>query len=283
MFMLAEIVEVTEGSVAQRFLRSSKEVASKKREILLIGDSLVQVADSMFKMATLLKEDITLMLPKSKRHLFDIDVQIIGGSSLKIAELYDLVNEKLTSRREDNDNMPYAVIIYSDSDMSDGGWNGVPISYKTDLKRLIEMLKKQVRHVAVVGPSLHTKAGEQPDHWKTDNCVLEFIEANMEVSKSMGVHYINTRKAFQSAIIDEIKNNGAQPKTITEFSWDELKRSGIDAVKDKIGILTFDGSHTNERGTKVLVNHLAREIVRWKDLWWVDSVPGPDKNSFSDS
>ena len=33
------------------------------------------------------------------------------------------------------------------------------------------------------------------------------------------------------------------------------------------GILTFDGQHTNEQGTQTLVRVIAREMLRWKDMW----------------
>jgi hypothetical protein len=144
------------------------------------------------------------------------------------------------------------------------------------------MLKPRVKHVALVGPTLHTKAGETPEHWENDTIVLSFIEANEAISAELGLHYVNTRKAFQAAILDEVRK-GAVAKIITKFSWPELKKRGIEGIRaDKMGLLTFDGQHTNEKGTKILVGLIAREILRWKDLWKADrdvKVSQHSKNS----
>ena len=100
------------------------------------------------------------------------------------------------------------------------------------------MLMKKVNHVAMVGPTFHTKKGEVPDFWDEDECVIGFIEANEEICSEVGAHYINTRKTFQTVILDEIKNNRKKAKQITEFSWDELKKKTINNphVRESMGI-----------------------------------------------
>ena len=142
-------------------------------------------------------------------------------------------------------------------------------AYRQNLRRLLEMLQTKVNHVAMVGPTFHTKKGELPENWETDECVVGFIEANEEICSEVGAHYINTRKTFQTVILDEIKNNKRQAKQITEFSWDELKKKTINHphVRESMGILTFDGQHTNEQGTQILVRVIAIEVLRWKDMW----------------
>lgn len=140
------------------------------------------------------------------------------------------------------------------------------------------MLKTRVKHVALAGPTLRTRSGETPDHWKTDNVTVAFIEENEKACNEVGVHYINTRKAFQATILKEIQK-GAIVKKITEFSWKELKEQGIKKTKDKMGILTFDGQHTNERGTSILTGLIAREISRWGDMWDKDYLKKSAKTS----
>ena len=110
--------------------------------------------------------------------------------------------------------------------------------YRQNLKRLLEMLMKKVNHVAMVGPTFHTKMGEVPDFWDEDECVIGFIEANEEICSEVGAHYINTRKTFQTVILDEIKHNRKKAKQITEFSWDELKKKTINNphVRESMGI-----------------------------------------------
>jgi hypothetical protein len=151
-------------------------------------------------------------------------------------------------------------------------------NYGQDLRKLLTMLKTRVKHVALVGPTLRTRSGETPDHWKTDNVTVAFIRENEKACDEVGVHYINTRKAFQAIILKEIQK-GAIVKKITEFSWKELKDHGIKKSKDKMGILTFDGQHTNERGTSILTGLMAREIARWDGMWDSDYLKKSTKNN----
>ena len=250
----------------RRFLKSD-ESNTKKRLIYIIGDSLVQVPNAMFKMTNLLKNQLIEGLSaNNKDEEFEIDIQLIGGASNTIATLLKVMEEKISIMKKDDDVMPDVVIIYSDTDMSDLGYSGVPKNYKGDLVDLITLLKYHINHVALVGPTFRTKAGETPEHWKTDTTIVEFIEVNKAVCDKLGVHYINTRKAFQRVIRSEMKR-GVTPKEILTFSWAKLKSKGIESTKKDQGILTFDGVHTNEKGTKVLVGLLAKEVLSWKDVW----------------
>ena len=89
------------------------------REVLIVGDSLVQVPSAMFNITKMLREELTKV-----RHDFDITVRMNALPSLKVAALYEFVENKLATRIKTGEPTPDAVIIYSDTDMSDGGWDG---------------------------------------------------------------------------------------------------------------------------------------------------------------
>ena len=89
------------------------------REILIVGDSLVQVPSAMFNITNMLKIELSKV-----RHDFDITVRMNALPSLKVEALYEFVENKLATRVKTGEPTPDAVIIYSDTDMSDGGWDG---------------------------------------------------------------------------------------------------------------------------------------------------------------
>lgn len=94
------------------------------REILIVGDSLVQVPSAMFNITNMLKIELSKV-----RHDFDITVRMNALPSLKIEALYEFVENKLATRVKTGEPTPDAVIIYSDTDMSDGGWDGNQTCY----------------------------------------------------------------------------------------------------------------------------------------------------------
>ena len=89
------------------------------REVLIVGDSLVQVPSAMFNITNMLKLELLKV-----RHDFDITVRMNALPSLKVAALYEFVENKLATRVKTGEPTPDAIIIYSDTDMSDGGWDG---------------------------------------------------------------------------------------------------------------------------------------------------------------
>ena len=89
------------------------------REVLIVGDSLVQVPSAMFNITNMLKLELLKV-----RHDFDITVRMNALPSLKVAALYEFVENKLATRVKTGEPTPDVILIYSDTDMSDGGWDG---------------------------------------------------------------------------------------------------------------------------------------------------------------
>ena len=65
------------------------------REVLIVGDSLVQVPSAMFNITKMLREELTKV-----RHDFDITVRMNALPSLKVAALYEFVENKLQAKIE---------------------------------------------------------------------------------------------------------------------------------------------------------------------------------------
>jgi hypothetical protein len=87
-------------------------------EIVLAGDSLIQIPSKMFKITTLLENELTESLKRKKGVSYDIQVQRLCGPSLSIVDLYDILDKALTSREQKKGSIPPdAIVIYGDSDM----------------------------------------------------------------------------------------------------------------------------------------------------------------------
>ncbi len=89
----------------------------QSREIVLAGDSLVQVPNAMFKMTHILKNQLSEILREKKGKEFPIQMQRICGTSFNIATLYSAIHKALSSREAKGEILPDAVVIYCDSDM----------------------------------------------------------------------------------------------------------------------------------------------------------------------
>ena len=130
------------------------------------------------------------------------------------------------------------------------------------IKNLILLLKTAqgyIKHVAVAGPTFSKNRGEMPNEWKRDKTYETYVIIHQEVAKQLQVVHINTRKHFQDFIIEQ-QNKGLVPKELERVhDWDQF---------DKLegGILTFDGQHTHEEGTKIMVQLFADHLQGF-DIW----------------
>ena len=142
---------------------------------------------------------------------------------------------------------------------------------------LLKTAKSYIKYVAVAGPTFSMNRGEMPNEWKRDRTYETYVMIHQEVAERLQVVHINTRKHFQDFIIEKI-NNGLVPKELERVhDWDQF---------DKLegGILTFDGQHTHEEGTKIMVQLFADHLQGF-DIWGdsTSSSPASAKVTASES
>lgn len=238
------------------------------REIFFIGDSLLQVPESIFSFTDKTKQKLEELYPE-----FDIKVKMFAQKSFTMHNI-SVGLQKILNARESNGNAyPDAIFIYTYNDMliayNDRKAKSLArhsVIYQKNLSHLLKYLHSRVNHVVVVGPTLFGPTSEMETDWKDkksvrNQCIEDFVRINSEICASYSnACYLDSRGAFKQKIV-KMKADGIVPKDLSGFvglSWDRITVGGL---------LTFDGEHTNERGTDLLLSLFMEYIKKWKDLW----------------
>ena len=132
---------------------------------------------------------------------------------------------------------------------------------------LLKTAKSYINYVAVAGPTFSMNRGEMPNEWKRDKTYETYVMIHQEVAERLQITHINTRKHFQDFILEKI-NKGLVPKELERVhDWDQF---------DKLegGIVTFDGQHTHEEGTKIMVQLFADHLQGF-DIWGGSASTSP--------
>lgn len=231
---------------------------SDVREILLLGDSLLMLPSRQFKIENQLGQLLEEAIAGVKVH-----VSIFTVPGARCVSMKDLFQRKADGRLSSKKPGFDAVIIYWDSDIVDLDNPDLPEVKREYIRNLIIMLKTlkaYTQYVAIAGPTFSKNRGEMPEQWAQDFTYESYLMINQEVSRLLQVEHINTRRKFQDFIIQQ-KKMGMIPKELPKVKdWDEFE--SIEG-----GIVTFDGQHTHEQGSKLLVKSFAEYLLRLNDLW----------------
>ena len=231
---------------------------TNEREILLMGDSLLGLPSVQFQLGERLKKYLT-----DKHRNFKISVNMQTSPGARAASMRDKLLKKLNDRRDAKHPPPEAIIIYWDSDLVDIDDPSNPKVKELYIRNLIGLLKiaqSEITYVAVAGPSFSKNRGELPEEWIKEDTYETYVMIHQAVARLLRVEHINTRRKFQDYILSK-KKQGLAPKELEKVhNWDEF---------DKVegGIITFDGQHTHETGTQLLVEIFGEALDRQQFLW----------------
>jgi len=229
-----------------------------EREILLLGDSLLMLPSRQFK----IEEQLAQVLEGSNPG-FKVKVSIFTIPGARCVSMKDLFQRKADARNSAKKPFFDAVVIYWDSDIVDIDNPDDPEvkrEYIRNLLMLLKTIQSQTSHVAIAGPTFSKNRGEMPEQWQQDVTYDTYVMIHQEVSRLLQVVHINTRHKFQEFILQQ-KKRGIIPKELPKVKdWDEFE--SIEG-----GIITFDGQHTHEQGSKLLVNSFAEYLLHQRDLW----------------
>lgn len=257
------------GSVSGNAASQSKT----RREIFLVGDSLLTVPESHFSISAKLKQELIKDYPSGT----ELIVKSFSSMSFKMHNISMGIQEILNGRLMNSMAMPDAIFFYGYSDMLDE-FNSEATSeesisrqnhYRRSLVHLLKFLSHlDVKHVAVVGPSLFGGHGEMPSSWVGVHSVLldNYVKINKEICEqfSRNAIHMDTRTTFRQYIQEQIVQAKAKPKDLSYLVGLDWKNN--DAYNDGQmgGILTFDGEHTNLEGTALLIYMFVDQVRRWE-------------------
>lgn len=207
-------------------------------------------------------------------------------------DMLKIVRKKYEKLKRYKKPFPDAVMIHSNSDTIKD--EETANKYKITLQKIVNLLKAHANYILLVSPGLFSPDGEMENHWNDhmQESTLRCIEIQADICASdPTITCINFRTILQKKIkyfiskgftAQNLKYMVGKKKLwvnetgLIEQTWD-YQGSG--------GILTFDGEHLNERGTKLLVSVVAEQFNKWKGLWEEDSTgqdtSTPEKNDDS--
>lgn len=252
-----------------------------RREIMLLGDSLLTVPEMFFNLTNQLSKKIC-----NGHKNFECIMSSLMKGGMKVEELKVMLPEKLSARIKDKQSLPDAVILHCNSNLitdKTGANPSLARQYQMDLISLLTYIKQHVPYVMIVTPSLYSPLGEIPSNWNatSQSSTIQVIAKEEMVCHRMQITCINMRRIIQDRILLRVKA-GEQPKDLTSMvgnkkEWvRQVNAERAEVVttwdyKGNGGIYTFDGEHLNRRGTKVFVNTIAEQFQKWKGFW--DPVP----------
>jgi hypothetical protein len=254
---------------------SSETLEKIRKEILIMGDSLLLVPENFFKFSDAFRDSVC-----SQHTNIDciISKEFLGGYSVE--DMLAIVRRKYEKLKKYKRPFPDAVMIHSNSDTIKD--EETAVKYKETLQKLVNLLKAHANYILLVSPGLFSPDGEIEAHWNDhmQGSTLRCIEIQAEICASdPTITCINFRTILQKKIKYFISKGfiarnlkfmvGKKKLWVNETgliqqTWD-YQGSG--------GILTFDGEHLNERGTKLLVSVVAEQFNNWKGLWGEDVMP----------
>ena len=250
-----------------------------KREILVLGDSLLVVPEMFFEFTKILQEKIEESKPN-----FEILVSANMKGGLNLHNISKLVHHKFTERLKQKKPYPDIVIYHANSDyfITDN-----PFPYERRFAKFLKYLKRRVRAVIILSPGLFSPLGECSEHWNDSDQFnsIKVGRIQSKACKESKTLFIDFRKILQDKIAEISKQTGYPGKDLSNMigkkkDWEvqdkELqKKLGKDEknlmttwdYQGNGGMLTFDGEHLNRRGTKLLVSTLENTILDLKILW----------------
>jgi len=238
--------------------KSDVKRVPNEKEILLLGDSLLGLPSLQFQVEDMLQKELTKREPN-----FIVKVPILCSPGANVVSMLRTIQAKFANRIKYKKPMPNAVIIYWDSDIVDveePNDPGVKKQYIRNLVLLLKALQAELQYVAIGGPTFSKHKGELPEEWKRDETYEVYVMIHQEVSNRLKIDHINTRRRFQDYIVSE-KDSGKIPKELHKVKdWKKFREV-------EGGILTFDGQHTHELGTQVLVGIFADYLQNRENLW----------------
>ena len=202
--------------------------------IVFVGDSLIHRSQADHEFLTRIQQELERAFPEGA-----FDVVDAGVNGNRIADIHDRLQRDVLDLR------PAAVVLYWDSDVSDVDEDDMSpaerrttrTAYSLALEDVLARLVSSHAHVIVSGPTL---LGERP-HGRNpkDRQADAYRRINHQLAARFGATYIDTRHAFQSS-----------------------RPGGAPVAADR-GLLTEDGEHLNEQGTRVAAGAFVRALEGW--------------------
>ena len=246
-----------------------------RREIMIIGDSLLTVPEMFFNLTKQLSQKICEGHPN-----FQCEMSWVMKGGMKVEELLAILPEKFNARVRNGRPLPDAVIMHCNSNILNHT-QAAARQYESTLMQLLTWLSSEVPNVLIVTPHLFTPRGEIPNEWESDSqySTVKVIQKEERACHHLKLVCVNMRKILQNRILERV-NAGESPKDLSSMvgnkkEWvrqvaadkDELETIKTWDYQGSGGIFTFDGEHLNRRGTKIFVNTVAEEFRKWKDFW----------------
>jgi lysophospholipase L1-like esterase len=204
------------------------------KRIVFVGDSLVHRSAKDHGMLDVILAELTKRHPAFNYSLIDA-----GVNGDRIADIEERLDRDVLALR------PNAVVLFWDSDVSDvderrlkpPGVQQLRAAYEQSLRDVVNRLAASGPFVVVSGPTL---IGERPrGHNKKDSQLDAYRRINRHVALSLGVRYVDTRRAFFA------RRPPGTPLDVAE------------------GLLTEDGEHLNDRGTLLAGRLFAKALDGW--------------------
>jgi len=244
---------------------STRRLDSKTtREIFFVGDSLISVPETLFTFSNKIKDKLDALYPA-----FEIKVKTLAQRSFTMHNISTGLQRIMNAREISGATFPDIVFIYSYNDMLNEFNRHPRIStmqstvYRKNLVHLLKYLHSRVDHVAVMGPTSFGPTGEMSNEWNDiKNARTQYVTAfgriNKEACESYSnAYYIDSRTSFQESIT-KMRTKAKDLSGFVGLSWDKTTIGGL---------LTFDGEHTNEKGTDLLISLFIERLQKWEVLW----------------
>jgi hypothetical protein len=132
------------------------------REFFFVGDSLLHIPSSYFKISQTLTTRLVYLHPE-----YSVRVKLFTDSDYRMHNISMGLQDVFGLRRNKGTSLPDAVFIYCGHDMmlSQQGDKHAQGHYVKALTRLLHFLSDHVKHVAIVTPGLFGPRGEMPTYW----------------------------------------------------------------------------------------------------------------------
>ena len=238
------------------------------REIFLTGDSLMQLPEHFFSFSSKFSQGLKL-----KHSSFNVKVKSFTQNSYRLYNISAGLQEIFRLREQGQLSLPDAVVIFENTEMYEE-FMGPKLNHKHQmvylkaLSQLIRFLSSKVKYVIVVGLPFFGPSGEIIETWDNSddkaNVLLEqYLKLNSEIChKYHNAVHLNSRDIFQNFIL-ESASQGIKPKKLNPINGIDPKTFNF----DNNGILTFDGSHLNMKGSDLMLKLLIDQLEYLPGFW----------------
>jgi lysophospholipase L1-like esterase len=205
-----------------------------EKRIVFVGDSFVHRSLKGHGVLDALRDELGRLHPA-----YSLSVIDAGVNGNRIGDILERLDRDVLEERPD------AVVLYWDSDVSDVDERGMTpaevrelrASYERDLRQVLSRLLASGAFVIMSGPTL---IGERPHGHNAKDAQLDaYRRINRRVARSLGIRYVDTRRAFFAA---------RPPGTPADVSK---------------GLLTEDGEHLNQQGALLVQKMFAEALNNW--------------------